>query len=371
MAVFAGCNTYSPSSNKKPDSDCWFMSTAASQLALRANGELASVHDVRESGVAEWRFLFPTLRAKNARRMGHPTFWRMADRLSCESISLKWNAMNRYLLNAIILCACFSLAAQTSVVPSQPVVVANNIMLAHEAHGWRVVNEEPGSIHWNLQKDDLIVRIDGRNASETGPMQMASYFIENNRRRVPAFIERSKMGMEIGLRDFKAWEYDPIGGKPFAHATTGFSAPNAEFETIDHEHVTLEQFKGKWLLLEVGASWCGPCVARLPEMVTLAEKEKEQLTVVGVEINDRPQAIQRMIEQNKIKFRVASMSFMSSLPIQLGVSTVHYMAELPAFVLIEPDGEVALIVIGAGEPDAAMKMVESYLNRKTETKNNR
>jgi hypothetical protein len=55
---------------------------------------------------------------------------------------------------------------------------------------------------------------------------------------------------------------------------------------------------------------------------------------------------------------------MSPLPIQLGVSAPDYFAELPAMVLIQPDGEVALIIVGNGEPGHVTGAVESVLNRK-------
>jgi hypothetical protein len=77
----------------------------------------------------------------------------------------------------------------------------------------------------------------------------------------------------------------------------------------------------------------------------------------------KPKAVQELIDQFHIKFPVAAMGHMSPLPIQLGVSTADYFAELPAFVLIEPDGDVALIIVGMGEPGDLAKAVESNLNR--------
>jgi len=77
----------------------------------------------------------------------------------------------------------------------------------------------------------------------------------------------------------------------------------------------------------------------------------------------KPKAVQELIDHFQIKIPVAAMGYMSPLPIQLGVSAVDYFAELPAFVLIQPDGDVALIMIGGGDPGDATKAVESNLNR--------
>ncbi len=222
--------------------------------------------------------------------------------------------------------------------------------------------EKPGSIHWNLMKGDLIIRINGKNAADTGPMQMASYFNEGYRRAISAYIMRMDFGQQILLRQISEQDYSPVGAKPFAHVAKGFSAPDVEFETVNNGFITFEQYKGKWVLIDFGGSWCPPCVERLPEILSLAEKEKDRMAVLAIELNDKPKAVQELIERFHIKIPIAAMSFMSPLPVQLGVSTTDYAAELPASVLIRPDGEVALIMVGGGEPGDLMKVVECKMN---------
>ena len=264
----------------------------------------------------------------------------------------------------LLLLPMLVLAAQYAAAHPQPVVVVANIAIVHEEHGWRVQEKKPGWVHWNLMKDDLIIRIDGKNAAETGPMQMASYLNEGYRRGIKAYIKRMEFGQEIALRQIPTQDYSPVGAKPFAHVAKGFSAPDVEFESINTGTITLEQFKGKWVLIDFGASWCAPSVERLPEVLSLAEKEKDRMAVVAVEMDYKPKAVQELMEHFQIKIPVAAMNYMSPLPIQLGVSAVDYFAELPALVLIQPDGEVALIMVGGGETGDMTKVVENNLNRK-------
>ncbi len=263
-----------------------------------------------------------------------------------------------------LLLPMIALATQFAAAHPQPAVVVANIAIVHEEHGWRVQEKRPGKILWNLMKGDLIVRIEGKNAAETGPMQMASYFNEGPRRGIKAYVERMNFGQEILLREISSQDYEPVGAKPFAHVAKGFSAPDVEFETVNNGPITFEQYKGKWILVDFGASWCPPSFERLPEVLALAETEKDRMAVVAVEMDYKPKAVQELIDRFQITIPVAAMSHMAPLPIQLGVSAVDYFAELPAFVLIQPDGEVALIIIGAGEPGAVAKTVESNLNRK-------
>ena len=263
----------------------------------------------------------------------------------------------------LFLLPILALATQYAAAHPQPSVVVGNITIVHEEHGWRVQEKKPGSIHWNLMKDDLIIRIEGKNAAETGPMQMSSYLNEGPRRAIKAYIKRMDFGQEILLREISSQDYEPVGSKPFAHVSKGFSASDMEFETVNKGPVTIDQFKGKWVLLDFGAAWCPPSVTRLPEILSLAEKEKDRLAVVAVEMDYKPKAVQELIDRFQIKIPVAAMNYMSPLPIQLGVSAVDYFAELPAFVLIHPDGEVALITVGMGQPGDLTKTVEINLNR--------
>ncbi|MGD0347718.1 MAG: TlpA disulfide reductase family protein [Terracidiphilus sp.] len=266
-------------------------------------------------------------------------------------------------MKRLLLLPMMALASQFVAAQLQPVVVVGNITIVHEDHGWRVQEKRPGQIRWNLTKGDLIIRIDGKNAAETGPMQMASYFNEGYRRGVDAYIKRADFGQEITLRDIPARDYSPAGAKLFAHVAKGFFAPDLEIETINNGSMTLKQQQDKWLLIDFGASWCPPSVARLPEILSLAGKEKDRIAVVAVEMDYKPKAVQELIARFQIKIPVAAMGYMSPLPVQLGVSAVDYFAELPALVLIQPDGEVALILVGGGEPGDVTKVVESNLNR--------
>lgn len=262
----------------------------------------------------------------------------------------------------LLLLAVMAVATQYALAHPQPVVAVANVEIAHEDHGWRVQSVEPGHIHWNLMKDDLIIRIEGKNAAETGPMQMVSYFNEGNRRAITAFIKRMGFGQEITLRAIPGQDLEPVGAKPFAHVAKGFSVPDLEFETVNSGPISFDQYKGKWVLIEFGASWCAPSAERLPEVLSMAEKEKDRMAVLAVELDFRPQAIQNLIARFQIKIPVAAMSHMAPVPVQLGVSTTDFFTELPAFVLIQPDGEVALIMVGMGKAGEMTREVERKLD---------
>jgi thiol-disulfide isomerase/thioredoxin len=75
--------------------------------------------------------------------------------------------------------------------------------------------------------------------------------------------------------------------KPEAQGTLDISrrgedAPNVKFNAPDGSEVTLASFKGKPVLVNLWATWCGPCVAEMPTLDALAMRQADKLTVLTV-----------------------------------------------------------------------------------------
>lgn len=60
----------------------------------------------------------------------------------------------------------------------------------------------------------------------------------------------------------------------------GAAAPTLSFVDPAGKPVTLAAYRGKPVLLNLWATWCGPCVKELPTLDALATREKGKLTVV-------------------------------------------------------------------------------------------
>lgn len=62
----------------------------------------------------------------------------------------------------------------------------------------------------------------------------------------------------------------------------GEAAPTAAFRGPYDAAVTLANFRGKPLLVNLWATWCAPCVAEMPTLDALAAKSGERMTVIAV-----------------------------------------------------------------------------------------
>ncbi|MGA2808742.1 MAG: TlpA disulfide reductase family protein [Terracidiphilus sp.] len=263
------------------------------------------------------------------------------------------------IMKRLFLCACIALCAHFAYSQSEPIVAVDNIAVTHEHKGWRVISASTVPVHFNLIKGDLIVRIDGKNAAETGPMLVAGLFNAGYRRNVDLFIERGGLRMETELREIRTQDYSPVGSNPFRHVASGFSAPDAEFSDIDNQPLTLEQFKGKWLLIDFMGTWCTPCMETLPKVLKSADQDKVNLLIVA--LRDKVQAVRHMRQSYDIGSPIAMMDPMGQLPIDFGIATNLWTGQIPGLVLIRPDGEVALISIGAVDADHIEKTIDCLI----------
>ena len=83
-------------------------------------------------------------------------------------------------------------------------------------------------------------------------------------------------------------------------------APNFRFENLSGQKVELKQLKGKVLLLNFWATWCGPCKEEMPSMDALYQlfKEKEFIFLtISVDYEDKKK-VKEFIDKHRYSFPV-------------------------------------------------------------------
>lgn len=134
-----------------------------------------------------------------------------------------------------------------------------------------------------------------------------------------------------------------IAGEPVAADPTG-TAANLEFTLKDvaGADVNLASFKGKPLLVNMWATWCGPCKAEIPWLVELAAKYKDQgFTVVGISTDDTAEEIQKFAKQYNVTYPMLVGKDRADVSKAFGADLV-----LPVTWLIKRDGTVHTKVTG-------------------------
>jgi thiol-disulfide isomerase/thioredoxin len=84
-------------------------------------------------------------------------------------------------------------------------------------------------------------------------------------------------------------------------------APSFKLDTQEGKPLSLADYKGKVILLNFWATWCGPCRAEVPDLVELQNKYKDQLQIIGLVVDDDDQeAIKKFIDEYGINYPVAN-----------------------------------------------------------------
>ena len=92
--------------------------------------------------------------------------------------------------------------------------------------------------------------------------------------------------------------------------------------------------RGKYVVVDFWASWCGPCRREIPNLITLYEKYKNRdFTIVGVAVNDKPEATLKAIAQDSIPYPQI-LNTQDITPRLYGFDGIPYM------VLFAPDGHI-------------------------------
>jgi len=124
-------------------------------------------------------------------------------------------------------------------------------------------------------------------------------------------------------------------------AKTKIGEPAPEFTQTNPEGkaIKLSDFKGKYVLIDFWASWCGPCREENPNVVTAYNKYKDKgFTVLGVSLDNpgKKEAWMKAIADDKLTWTQVSdlKGWDNIVALQYGVRSV------PANFLIDPDGKI-------------------------------
>lgn len=139
----------------------------------------------------------------------------------------------------------------------------------------------------------------------------------------------------------------------------GAVAPDFVMQTVDGRELRLSDFKGKVVVLDFWATWCGPCIASFPHTQELAKKYADQdVVVLASGTSDTIAKFKEWIPKNQPKYPDMIWAFD---PHERGSATFDERASnklygvtgIPTQFIIGRDGKVIASVIGNGGKDDA------------------
>jgi len=93
------------------------------------------------------------------------------------------------------------------------------------------------------------------------------------------------------------------GSAPSCKTSHGKAKLTMKLKDMNGATVNLADFKGKVILLNFWATWCGPCKVEIPEFVRAYEEHKDKgLAVLGVSIDDTADQLKKFAAQYKVNY---------------------------------------------------------------------
>ncbi len=125
--------------------------------------------------------------------------------------------------------------------------------------------------------------------------------------------------------------------------TQATQAPDFTLKDLSGKNVTLSSFKGRPVLLDFWATWCGPCRMSIPYVQAFYQKHQaEGLVVLGVNMDEDPSQVPEFVKYLKMTYPVL-LAAGTSVPQDYGVEGI------PSFVIINQEGRVVRRYQGFGQ----------------------
>ena len=120
----------------------------------------------------------------------------------------------------------------------------------------------------------------------------------------------------------------------------GFTAPDFTLPTTDNKEFKLSDYRGKPVILNFWASWCGPCRYEVPAFKSFYDKYKDDgVSIIAVNTQDNPDSALAYAKADNLKFTVP-------VDPQGKVANLYNVRGLPTTYFIDEKGIITSIKIG-------------------------
>lgn len=154
-----------------------------------------------------------------------------------------------------------------------------------------------------------------------------------------AAMEPLYTGLDQSLKDTEAGRAIKLSIDELKATAVGAFAPDFTQNDVNGTPVKLSSFKGKYVLIDFWASWCGPCRQENPNVVKAYNKYKaKNFTILGVSL-DRPDGKADWLAAIKTDglawTQVSDLQFWNN-----AVATLYFVRSIPQNFLIDPNGKI-------------------------------
>jgi len=146
-------------------------------------------------------------------------------------------------------------------------------------------------------------------------------------------------------------ELPPSAGPQEPSPLLGKAAPEVQFEMLAGPPTALKDLRGRVVILDFWATWCGPCLASMPALMEIAQEEslKDKVTLIAVNQQEEPAVLREFLASQLWKLNVA-------LDRDGEFGKMFGAGAIPHTVLIDREGVIRHVHVGA-TPDLKQELM--------------
>ncbi len=133
------------------------------------------------------------------------------------------------------------------------------------------------------------------------------------------------------------------------NAAWDFTLPTLQ----EGESIRLSDLRGKKVMINFWATWCGPCRVEIPAMIKLYEEMRGQgFEILAVNLLEEPERVGPFVEDLQMNFPVL-------LDTSGKVSQAYYVRGIPTTIFVDEEGIIRIVHVGTLDE----RMLRNYVRR--------
>lgn len=131
-------------------------------------------------------------------------------------------------------------------------------------------------------------------------------------------------------------------------------APDFNVKLLGGGDASLAEFRGKPLVLVIGASWCPHCIHEVPELVEAHEAYKDRVNFLSVFIKSEPDEVKDLVVEHKVEYKVA-------IDKEAVIGKAYGVKGIPVTLFIDSNGVITDEYLGGMTKSGLSSRIEALL----------